>query len=260
MKTAKRRLPVLLVILLLAWVQAGAQQKKAPKEKDKAKDPQYQVEMGSVALNYGLIDEAIRYANIAVSLDPRHYGAQSLLGAAYFKKGLYAESAAAYEKAGELRPELAEIHVNLGIVYSELDAQDKAVAEFGKAVALNGDATAAFYLARAYYKQKRLDEALDAVQKSIVKNGKNAGAYNLKGVILNELKRFAEAKGSFQAGLILAPTDVNLQVNLGIAYYNNNEPDKARETLEKALPHITDPPLKLKVEEYLNAIKNAEKR
>jgi tetratricopeptide (TPR) repeat protein len=260
MKSAKYVLPLLLAIFLLGCIQAAAQQKKAPKDKDKDKNAQYQYEMGSVALNYGLIDEAIRYANIAASLDPRHYGAQSLLGSAYFKKGMYAESAAAYEKAQELRPDLVEVHTNLGVVYLETGAQDKAVAEFEKAVAIDGNATAAFYLARVYFKQKKLDEALDAVQRSITKNGKNAGAYNLKGVILNELKRFAEAKGSFQAGLVLAPNDVNLQLNLGIAYYNNNEPDKARQTLEKVLPQISDPPLKLKVEEYLNAIKNSEKR
>jgi Flp pilus assembly protein TadD len=97
---------------------------------------------------------------------------------------------------------------------------------------------------------------LEEAQNSIRLNPRSAGAYNLKGVILNQLGRYPEAAGSFQAGLILAPTDANLLVNLGIAYVNSNELDKARSIFEKALGRIQDPELKAKVEGYLKSLKD----
>ncbi|MGA2361586.1 MAG: tetratricopeptide repeat protein [Candidatus Aminicenantales bacterium] len=249
-----RYIIAILVILVLAGCASAAAQKKKP-AKNSDKDPQYQFEKGVIALRYGLTDEAIRYGNLAVSLDPKHYGGHSLLGNAYYKKGDFADAAAAFEKALELRPELAEAHFNLGLVSFDTGTLEKAESEFKQALAIKEDANTAYYLARVNLGQKKLDQALDEVQKSLKLDPRAPGAYNLKGVVLNQLGRYAEAAGSFQAGLVLAPDDLNLQINLGIAHINNNEPDKARPVLEKALPRIQDPALKTQIESYLKSIK-----
>jgi len=249
MRTARRLLPLVLVLVCCA----AAQKKPA---KGSEKDPQYQYEKGVVALNYGLTDEAIRYGRLALALDPNHYGGHSLLGGAFYRQGNFAEAVSEYARAAELRPDLAEARFNLGLACFEAGDLGRAEAEFKQADAINEDALASFYLARIYLGQKKLDQALDEAQKSIRKNPRSAGAYNIKGVILNQLGRYAEAAGSFQAGLVLAPDDLNLKINLGIAYINSNEPDKARPILEKALPDIKDPALKAKIEEYLKSIKS----
>jgi superkiller protein 3 len=253
MRPARYILPLFITLVLIGCASASAQKKKAAKNDEK--NPQYQYEKGVVALKYGLTDEAVRYGNLAVSLDPKHYGGHSLLGNAFYNKGNYAEAVAAFEKALELRPDLAEAHFNLGLACFETNAIDRAEAEFKQANAIKEDAIASFYLARIYLSQKKVELALDEALKSIKINPRSAGAYNLKGVILNQLGRYAEAAGSFQAGLVLSPNDVNLRVNLGIAYINNNEPDKARPVLENVLPQIQDPALKARVEDYLKSIK-----
>ncbi len=248
-----RCIAAFLTISVLAGFASAADQKKKP-AKDPDQDPQYQCDKGAIALRYGLTDEAIRYGNLAVSLDPKHYCGHSLLGTAYYKKGEVAAATAAFDKALELRPDLAEAHFNVGLVSFDTGALDKAESEFMKALAIKDDANTAYYLARAHLGQKKLDLALDDAQRSL-KLDLLAPTYNLKGVILNQLGRFAEAAGSFQAGLVLAPDDINIQVNLGVAYINNNEPDKARPVLEKALLRIQDPALKAQVEGYLKSIK-----
>ncbi len=235
---------------------AGALAQKKKQTKANEKDPQYQYEKGVIALNYGLPDEAIRYGNLAVTLDPNHYGGWSLLGNAYYRKGAFSDSVAAYEKAAALRPDLAEAHANLGLACLETGALDKAEAELKKGASDKKNAAAAFTLAKLYFRQGRNDEALAEVQDSIAIDGRNAGAYNLKGVVLNQLERFAEAAGRFQAGLVLAPNDINLQINLGIAWLNAGDRDKARPVLEKVLPRIEDPAVKAKIEEALKTIKN----
>jgi len=247
----------LTIIILVAGASAAAQKKKPAKDPDS--DPQYQVELGATALRYGLTDAAIRYANLAVSLDPKHYGGHSLLGTAYYKKGDVAAATAAFEKALELRPDLAEAHFNVGLVSFDTGALDKAESEFKQALAIKEDANTAYYLARVHLGQKKLGQALDEAQRSLQLSPR-ASTYNLKGVVLNQLGRYAEAAGSFQAGLVLVPDDINLQINLGIAQINNNEPGKARAVLEKVLPRIQDPALKAQVEGYLKTIKPPDGR
>lgn len=243
-----------LVILVLIGCASASAQKKKPAKNDET-NPQYQYEMGVVALNYGLTDEAIRYGNLAVSLDPSHYNGHRLLGNAYYQKGDYAQAVAAFEKAVALRPDQADGHFGLGLALFETGALDRAAEEFGKAGAIKEDPNTGFYLAKVYYNQKKYDQALDEVQKCLKKKPRAPEFYNLKGVILNQLGRYAEAAGSFQAGLVLAPDDINIQVNLGIAYINSGEQDKARPVFEKVLPRVQDPTLKAKIESYLKSIK-----
>jgi tetratricopeptide (TPR) repeat protein len=234
--------------------QAKAKKAKVPANEKKAQD---EFEKGAIALRYGLTDEAIRYGRQALEFFPSHLNSLALLGSAHYTKGEYALSAKFYEKAAALNPDVPEIQRNLGLVYIELKESEKAFAALKKAFAMNGDAQSAYYLGRLCYSEKRFDEALDYTVISIQKDGKNGQAYNLKGVILNQLGRYPEAAGSFQAGLVLAPEDVGLQVNLGIAYLNVNEPAKAKAVFEAVLPKIEDAALKGQVEDYLKSIKDA---
>ena len=229
--------------------------KKIPDEKN----PQAQYEMGVIALRYGLPDEAIRYGKLAVSLDAGHFDGWNLLGSAYFSTGEFALAAEAYEKAAAIKPDSADAHRGLGLACVELGGTAKAEAALKKAFALNGASDTAFYLGKLCFNEKRNEEALDYALKSIRKDGKNSGAYNLKGVVLNQLGRYAEAAGSFQAGLVLAPGDINLQVNLGIALLNSGEPAKAKAVFEAVLPKIEQDVLKKQVEDYIQTIKDAGK-
>ena len=96
--------------------------KKAPDEKN----PQYQYEMGVIALRYGLPDEAIRYGKLAVSLDPGHFDGWKLLGLAYSDKADFALCAEAYEKAAAIKPGAADVQRGLGLAYVELKETEKA--------------------------------------------------------------------------------------------------------------------------------------
>ena len=247
----------LMTAAVLASASTGEPQKKKKTSEDK--DPQAQYEMGLIALRYGLPDEAVRYGNQAVALDPSFFNGWNLLGNAYYAKADFAQSAEAYTKAAALKPDNAEVQRGLGLSLVEIKETARAEEALKKSFALDGAYESAFYLGKLCYNERRYDEALDYALKAIQKNGKNAGAYNLKGVVLNQLSRFAEAAGSFQAGLVLTPGDVNLQVNLGIALLNSGEPTKARGVFEAVLPKIEQDTLRKQVEDYIKAIKDAGK-
>ncbi len=237
---------------------AGAQKQKKNKAADE-KSPQYQYEMGVIALRYGLPDEAIRYGKQAVSLDPNHFDGWNLLGSAHYSKGEFALSAEAFEKAAAIKPGSADVQRALGLAYVELKETEKAEAALKKAFDIDAAYGTSYSLGKLCFDAGRFEEALDYALKSIQKNGTNAGAYNLKGVVLNQLGRYGEAAGSFQAGLVLAPEDINLQVNLGIALLNSGEPSKARAVFEAVLPKIEQDVLRKHVEDYIKAIKDAGK-
>ena len=231
---------------------AAQKKKKLPRDKD----PQYQCEMGAIALRYGLPDEAIRYGKLAVALDPRHYDGWSLLGMAYHAKREYALAAEAFGNAAAVRPDAAPTQRNLGLALAEIGETERAEAALKRAFEIDGDAEAAFYLGKLCYNAKRYEEALGYAVESIRKDGQSAKAYNLKGVSLNQLSRFAEAAGSFQAGLVLAPDDLGIRANLGIAFLNSGESAKALAVFEAVLPKLEPGPLRDQVESYIKIIRD----
>lgn len=243
---------LLLAISLCLTFCATVQTKK---DKENENDPQYQYEKAVIAMKYELLDEAIKYLNQALALDSNHYESYNLLGLIHFKKQNFFQAASAYEKCLELRPDQPEVHNNLGFVYQELELPDKAEEEYKKAYSIDENFNASFSLAKIYFGQNKLELALDYVQKSIQKNSRSSAAYNLQGVILNKMDRPLEAIMSFQSALNISPNDIIIGVNLGIAYINKREFDKARRLLEKILPFVKDQTLKDKINEYLKLIK-----
>jgi tetratricopeptide (TPR) repeat protein len=188
--------------------------------RENEKSAQYQYEKAIVAMKYGLVEKSIKYLNQALSLDPNHYQSYNLLGLAYFKKQNFGESASAYQRFLELQPEVSEVHNRLGFVYQEMGFLDKAEEGYKKAYSIDSNYDASFNLAKLYFEQNKLELALDYVQNSILKNTRSSRAYNL-----------------------------------GIAYINNKEFNKARLLLDKILPLVQDQTLKDKINEYLNLIK-----
>lgn len=251
---AKKILMILTISLILAY--CAPSQKKIARENEK--NPQYQYEKAIVAMKYDLVDEAIKYLNRALSLDPNHYQSYNLLGLAYFKKKNLAEAASAYQKCLELQPDFSEAHNHLGYVYQEMGFLDKAEEEYKKAYTINNSYDASYNLAKLYFGQNKLELALDYAQKSIQKNSGSSIPYNLQGVILNKMDRYPEAIESFQNSLRIAPNEIITSVNLGIAHLNNREFDKARQLFEKILPFVQDQTLKDKINEYLKIIKEYE--
>lgn len=239
------------IFLSLAFC-ASTQSKKA---RDNEKDPQYQYEKAVIAMKYELVDAAVGYLNQALSLDPRHCPSYKLLGLVFFRKGDFAEAVSAYQRYVEFCPDSSEAHTNLGIVYQEMGSEGRAEEEYKMSFAIDENPNASFYLAKLYLGQNKLDLALEFIQKSIQKNSTRAGAFNLQGVILNQMGRYPEAIESFQDGQRLAPNDVIIGANLGMAYYNNRDFDNARSVFERALPRIQDESLKNKIQEYLKILK-----
>jgi type IV pilus assembly protein PilF len=244
-----KRALALAVLVCLVVPGAVAQKKK------KAKGADYEYEKAMLSMKYGLEEESLKYLKQAITMDPRHAPSYKLLGVVQFRKNNFADAAAAFEKYLELKPDDSEARANLGYVDEALGQPDKAESEYKKAIALDGNANACFALAKLYLTQKKLSEALEYARLRVAKNDGSAAAYNMLGVILNQMGNYAEAVTSLEKALRLTPADINLSVNLGVAYINSKDFAKARDLYEGLLPRVEDPALREKIEGYLKLIK-----
>jgi len=231
-------------------------------QKSREKDPQYQYNLGLFYLNNNSLDEAIKYFDKTISLNPRHYLALSARALAYSMKGNFQESLISFQKCLEINPKFAEAHNYLGTVYQEMGFIDKAEEEFKKAISDENYTSRElpyYNLARLYFTQDKLEEALDCVQKSIQISNRLAMSHNLKGLVLEKLNRVAEAIASYEQAVKIVPDDINFNFNLAVACFKNGEFNKAGEIFEKISTKASDAEMKDKINEYLKLIKEQKK-
>ncbi len=197
----KRRIVFILFLCLNLSLCASSQKRiQAAREKD----PKYQYNMGLFYLNSNNTEEASKYLNKALSLDPRHYMAMNALGLISAMKGDFQQAASYYQRCLQVEPAFSEARNNLGTAYQELGDLDKAQQEFQKAAddPAYGTKELPFYnLARLAFTQGEADKALDRVQTSIKFNPRLAMAHHLKGLILEQLERSEESIAAYEAAV-----------------------------------------------------------
>jgi tetratricopeptide (TPR) repeat protein len=234
---------------------ASSQSKMA---RSRERDPQYQYNLGLFYLNGNSVDEAIRYLNKSLSLNPRYFLAWNALGLAQSMKGNFQEATAALLKSLEVNSQFTEARNNLGTIYQELRFVDKAEEQFKKALEDENYASRElpyYNLANLYYSMDRIDEAYENVQKAIQIKKRLAMAHDLKGRILERKGDIGGAIDSYKEAVRQVPNETSFGFNLGAAYFKNNEFEKARELLERISPLIKDQETKDKIKEYLDIIK-----
>jgi Flp pilus assembly protein TadD len=243
------------VVILFAGASFACVPPQAKLAAEREKDPQYQYEKAVVCMQAGLPDEAIKYLNKAVTLDPRHYLSYNLFGLAYMVKRDFPDAAAALEKCIALKPDFSEPLNNLGTVYDEMGQKDRAEAAYKKAFEIDRNYNASYNLAKLAFESGRNEPALEYVGHSLQKYPRSILAWNLQGLILDTLGRTDEAISSYQQALKIAPNEENVSYNLAVAYYRNGGTTRAREILEKILPGAKTDDLRQRIRELLDKIK-----
>ncbi|MFQ6039126.1 MAG: tetratricopeptide repeat protein [Candidatus Aminicenantales bacterium] len=251
----KYKIP-LVFILCFSLILCASSQKKL--QKQRAKDPRYQYNVGLVYLQNGNLDQAITYFNRSLLLRPNFDLALNALGLAYFMKGQFEKAQEYFLKCLQVNPNFTEARNYLGSVYQEMGLLDKAEEEFRKAAADESYSSRElpyYNLARLYLTLGKDEEALELVEKSIAINNKMVMSLNLRGVLLERLGRIEEAIASYKKALAITPDDVNLSFNLAVAYFKNDQRMEAKALFEKIYAKVTDPKVKSKIDEYLKVLK-----
>lgn len=259
MKQQKIQILVVIFLFLSLTTCASTQSKQ---EKARAKDPQYQYNLGLFYLNSNNVDEAIKYFNRSLSLNPKNHLAWNALGLAQSMKANFEASIQAFGKALEANPQFTEAHNNLGTIYFELEQYEKAEAEYRKAL-LDPNYVSRelpyYNLARLYFVQDRLDEAYDNVQKSIQVKNRFAMAHNLRGMIMEKLGEPQEAVLAFEQAVRIVPEDVVFLFNLARAQFDSGLYRTSKENFEKLYPKLVTQEDRDTVKNYLEELKKLVK-
>jgi Tfp pilus assembly protein PilF len=231
-------------------------------QRSREKDPKYQYDVGTVYLGNNRADDAIRHFSSSMRLDPDFYLAYNGLGLAYMMKGQFEVAEKYFLKCLEVKPDFSEARNNLGMVYQETEQMVLAERQFRIAsedMTYSSRHLAYYNLARLYFLQEKDQEALDCVQTAVKMRAEFGLGYHLQGVLYNRQGKYEEAINSYKLAQKSIRDDVNLNYNLGVAYFNNDQMFQAEQIFEKIYPDVTDAEMKTKIDEYLKEIKKLER-
>jgi tetratricopeptide (TPR) repeat protein len=153
------------------------------------------------------------------------------------------EAAALYARILALRPDLADVHCNLGAALADLGRPDDAEAAYRRAIALKPDFAGAHNnLGNLLKHLGRLDEAEGAYRDAIACRGDIGGTLSNLGTVLASLGRLGEAEAAYRRAIALMPRHAATYNNLANALKDLDRLDEAEAVLRQAIALAPDYP------------------
>jgi len=158
--------------------------------------------MAQILLQQGNLDEAANHLRATLRANPSHVGAHALLGRYLEQKGQPGQAQAEYEAALRVNPNLADVKLQLGLLY---------------------------------VKNGRFPEALRIARELEQSDPKSAAPPLLKGFALMAQNNPQAAVEAFNTALKLKPDLLDARRALGQAYQQLGQFDRAEENYRRAL-------------------------
>jgi tetratricopeptide (TPR) repeat protein len=239
---------------------------------------------GNALMDLGHPDEAVKDFDRAVALSPNYGPAYNNRGNARVALGQYNLAFQDFRKAVELMPQSAVPFNGRGTAHGELKRYHAAVRDLSRAIGLNpkyvaayrhradaylalgmyreavADATEVFNLqpelsdpallllrARAYAGDKKLNQALDDLNKVIEEKPEWVDAYIERGIVFTGARRFDDAIGDFNRAIELDPKNLKAYAMRASAKVQTEAKDDALYDANLALQLASSDPLALRV-------------
>jgi tetratricopeptide (TPR) repeat protein len=191
--------------------------------------------LGAVLARLGQPADAIRAYERALTLNPKLTAARVNLGLAHYRAGALGSALEAFTAAYAQDSSLLQIRQLLGLVLLETGQDDLAVPHLEAAAQAAPDEVAVlFALGRAY--ARRGDPRTDALADRLrdLPEGRPLW-HQLRGLVLQQQGRHAEALAAFDAAAALNDALPRLFVNIGVSRLSLGEHVAARRAFEQAL-------------------------
>jgi tetratricopeptide (TPR) repeat protein len=179
---------------------------------------------------------AIVYFDEAIKLDPKNDVAYAKLGELYDAKNDAANARSNYEKALQINPEMKALYVPLSVSY--LNAGEIAKAESSMQNAeKRGVSDAEFHNAKGMvlYKQNKNTEALAEFEKALSLEGRNATAKYYRAATLDRLNQPEQSVAAYRDTVAIAPEYAPAWFDLGVASYNKADYPEAEKSYKEAI-------------------------
>ncbi len=155
----------------------------------------------------------------AVEKNPESNTANALLGVVYMDLEMNEKAAKYLEKAIQIFPLDYESRNNLGIVYGRLGMPEKAFRELTTGLAINPENdTIKINLALYYERQKECKKAEEILKQLVLKNPKDIRASHCLGVLYKDMGRYEDAISAWNKAIEVAPGIPKLYEEVGNVY------------------------------------------
>jgi len=131
---------------------------------------------------------------------------------------------------------VAEDSLKKGLEYGQQGDNDKAIAEFGKVIAMDPASANAYYgRAITYYKQGKLKESVSDFDKVIALTPDSTDAYYNRALAFYKMGSFDAAIADYNKVLETNPGAVDALYGRGLAYFKKNDIKQALSDYNKAI-------------------------
>jgi tetratricopeptide (TPR) repeat protein len=189
----------------------------------------------------GRLAEAIALHREVLAGEPRHVDAAHLLGLAFSDLRQYSEALACFDRALQLKPDMAVAHLGRGAALLHLGQLEQALANLGQAVRLAPKSAQAHNaLGVALEQVNRLADARHCFEQALALEPNHAEAHHNLGLVLAAQGRHADALASIERALALQPEHAPTHTNRGTQLLALNRPTEALASFERALALQSD--------------------
>ena len=191
-----------------------------------ASEPENTVAMIELAEIYSWKPEtygkALEQCEAVVKKEPKNKRAHLIAARVYSWKGDHPRSLTHYEAALAANPEDNKVRLEYANELSMAGKQNEAIEQFNYLTSRHETAEQSLIgLAQAYYHAKRYADAMAVTELVLAREPRNGFAWRLKGLILADQRRFADAADAFKKAIEFNPDDVDAKIMLGRAYAMN---------------------------------------
>ncbi|MCX8173529.1 MAG: tetratricopeptide repeat protein [Thermoplasmata archaeon] len=181
---------------------------------------------GRTLLETKEMEKAVASLELAIQINPWHYNSHYYLALAYEEENNYAKAAECYEEILKILPRDYQALFNLGKVCAAMEKWDEAYHAFKKGFEVKATYECALLLGIACGKQKKVEEAVEYLEKAVELNPYGDEAYFEAGKAYIEKKEFKKAVEMLEMAVKLAEKSEYLK-HLGIAYHHGGNIQKA---------------------------------
>lgn len=180
-------------------------------------------------------DAAERAYKLAAKLDAKDARAYAGLGNVYFDQKRYTDAETSYRRAIELNPADGSSYTSLALTYNALERYDEAERAASRAIALNpGEANGYVALAYSKYRRKDFKSAEAAYRRALELSPKSLEVYKSLISMLVEQKRYNDSVSLYVRALELSPSDASMITSYAIALQKLGRLEPAAEQYRRA--------------------------
>ena len=180
------------------------------------KNEEYYMNKGRECKKNEKYNDAIKYYNKAIKLNPKCWRAYNNIGICYKELKEYEKAFKYFNKAIDIAPDSPIPYANRGNLYDLLKKYDEALSDYNKALELDNDNPKCIFeiltnRGDTYRLLGKYDEALKDLNKAVELNKENHCApYENRGYCYKNMGKYKEAIEDFTKALELAPENIEI--------------------------------------------------